>query len=287
MSLAIAIQTKEGIIVASDSRGTFGDPRRVTGANDTIQKVYGLTKYTAMAIAGANEIGATLLDLLTPVIQKQNLEGIDNILQATRQLFITRYNEWFPRLPAMPPPQAPHLQRPGLVVILAGYRMDNGKMTLLGQESMEICNISPQESSEELRNNVNKELMNYISKDGFDPKTSARLKINFTGEMTFEKLWQINDLMVKLRRDCFSQTDKYNILQLIWQVSDISETIEDDISPGIIEDYILEKPDEEFNNFVKEKLTEDKTQFNVEKLTQFGLSAIKSALRIMDKEEEV
>jgi len=105
MSLAIAIQTKEGIIVASDSRGTFGDPRRVTGANDTIQKVYGLTKYTAMAIAGANEIGATLLDLLTPVIQKQNLEGIDNILQATRQLFITRYNEWFPRLPAMPPPQ--------------------------------------------------------------------------------------------------------------------------------------------------------------------------------------
>ncbi len=148
-------------------------------------------------------------------------------------------------------------------------------------------NISPQESSEELRNNVNKELINYISKDGFDPKTSARLKMNFTGELTFEKLWQINDLMVKLRRECFSQTDKYNILQLIWQVSDISETIEDDISPGIIEDYILEKPEEEFNNFVKEKLTEESTQFNVEKLTQFGLSAIKSALRIMDKEEEV
>ena len=105
--------------------------------------------------------------------------------------------------------------------------------------------------------------------------------------MTFEKLWQINDLMIKLRRDCFSQTDKYNILQLIWQVSDISEIIEADISPGIVEDYILENPEEEFNNFVKEKLAEDKTQFNVEKLTQFGLSAIKSALRIMDKEEEV
>lgn len=148
-------------------------------------------------------------------------------------------------------------------------------------------NISPQESSEELRNYVNKELIEFISKDGFDPKTSARLKINFTGEMTFEKLWQINDIMIKLRRDCFSQTDKYNILQLIWQVSDISEIIEDDISPGIVEDYILEKPDEEFKNFVKEKLTEDKTQFNVDKLTQFGLNAIKSALRIMDKEREV
>lgn len=127
MSLAIAIQTNEGIVVASDSRGTFGDPRGVTGANDTIQKVYGLTKYTAMAVAGANEIGATLLDLLVPIIKEKSLEGIDNILQATRQLFGSKYNEWFPNLPAMPSPQAPHLQRPGLVVILAGYRMSNDK----------------------------------------------------------------------------------------------------------------------------------------------------------------
>jgi len=125
MSLAIAIQTNKGIVVASDSRGTFGDPRGVTGANDTIQKVYGLTKYTAMAVAGANEIGATLLDLLLPIIK--NLEGIDDILQATRQLFGSKYSEWFPNLPAMPSPQAPHLQRPGLVVILAGYRMVDGK----------------------------------------------------------------------------------------------------------------------------------------------------------------
>lgn len=120
MSLAIAIQTNEGIAVASDSRGTFGDPRGATGANDTIQKVYGLTRYTAVAIAGANEIGATLLDLLIPTIQQNNLEGVDDILQATRQLFKDKYNEWFPNLPAMPSPQAPHLQRPGLVAILAG-----------------------------------------------------------------------------------------------------------------------------------------------------------------------
>lgn len=129
MSLAIALQTKEGIVIASDSRGTFGDPRGVTGANDTIQKVYGLTKYTAMAIAGANEIGATLLDSLIPATQERNLEGIDAILESTRQLFIEKYNEWFPNLPDIPPPQAPHLQRPGLVAILAGYRMVDNKPT--------------------------------------------------------------------------------------------------------------------------------------------------------------
>lgn len=127
MSLAITIQTNEGIVVASDSRGTFGDPRGVTGANDTIQKVYGLTKYTAMAVAGANEIGATLLDLLLPIIKQENLKGIDDVLRATRELFGSKYNEWFPNLPAMPSPQAPHLQRPGLVVILAGYRTSNGE----------------------------------------------------------------------------------------------------------------------------------------------------------------
>lgn len=125
MSLAIAIQTNKGITIASDSRGTFGDPRRVTGANDTIQKVYGLTKYTAMAVAGANEIGAALLDLLLPIIKERNLEGIDDILQATRQLFEQKYNEWFPHLPAMPSPQTPHLQRPGLIITLAGYRIVN------------------------------------------------------------------------------------------------------------------------------------------------------------------
>lgn len=38
-----------------------------------------------------------------------------------------KYDEWFPNLPAMLSPQAPHLQRPGLVVILAGYRMTDGK----------------------------------------------------------------------------------------------------------------------------------------------------------------
>ncbi|MFX1384089.1 MAG: exonuclease SbcCD subunit D [Promethearchaeota archaeon] len=148
-------------------------------------------------------------------------------------------------------------------------------------------NVSPQETSEELERKINRELKKCVSNDGFNPKTAARLKINFTGEMTFEKVWQINDIMVRIRRECFSQTEKYNIMQLLWKTSDFSEFIEDDISPGIIEDYILEEPDEEFKQFVIEKLSDDKSQFNVDKLTRFGMSAIKKALSVMDKEEEV
>ncbi len=148
-------------------------------------------------------------------------------------------------------------------------------------------NISPQSSSAEVLEMINRELENHIAKDGFNPKTAARLKIRFIGEMTFERVWLINDIMTKVRRECFSQTETYNILQLIWQMSDISDRQEDDVSPGIIEDYVLDKPDEDFKNFVNEKLTDDKTQFNVDKLTQFGIEAIKSGLNVMEKEEEV
>ncbi|MFX0023591.1 MAG: exonuclease SbcCD subunit D [Candidatus Hermodarchaeota archaeon] len=147
--------------------------------------------------------------------------------------------------------------------------------------------INPKESTLDLETWVQGELDNYLSKDGFNSETSARLKFNFYGEMTTEKTWQINELMLKMRRNCFSQSEKYNILQLIWSISDISETFEDDISAGIIQDYILEKPDDEFKEFVQEKLSEDRTHYDVDKLAKFGMDAIKRALQFMEKEKEV
>ncbi|GAG96761.1 unnamed protein product, partial [marine sediment metagenome] len=65
------------------------------------------------------------------------------------------------------------------------------------------------------------------------------------------------------------------------------ETLEDDISAGRIQDYILEKPDVEFKTFVNEKLTEEKSNFNVDKLTQLGMKALNKALRTMEREKEV
>ncbi|MFX1390436.1 MAG: exonuclease SbcCD subunit D [Promethearchaeota archaeon] len=147
--------------------------------------------------------------------------------------------------------------------------------------------LNPNESKNDLELRIQNQLNKYLTPGGFDPKTSARLKLNFYGEMTYETTWKINDLMLKIRRNCFSQPEKYNILQLIWKITDISESIEDDISAGIIQDYILEQPDNEFKSFVQEKLNEDKTKFDVNKLTQFGMKAIRKALKIMEKEKEV
>ncbi len=146
---------------------------------------------------------------------------------------------------------------------------------------------NPDQSSIDLQNRIIDELNVFINKEGFDPKTAARLKFNFEGEITFEKNWQINELMSRIRRDCFSEPEKYNILQLIWKIADLSETLEDDISAGRIQDYILEKPDVEFKTFVNEKLTEEKSNFNVDKLTQLGMKALNKALRTMEREKEV
>jgi len=146
--------------------------------------------------------------------------------------------------------------------------------------------ISPSESSTVIKRSIEGELNHHRSAAGFNPKTSARLSFNFTGEITYEMVWNVTNIMTKLRRECFSNSKEYNILQLIWRTRDISEIIEDDVSPGIIEDYILMNPDEEFKAFVEEVLQDDKTQFQVDKLTEFGIAAIKKAFKIEKKEKE-
>jgi len=150
-----------------------------------------------------------------------------------------------------------------------------------------IIDVKANYSITDLEKHIQDEINKRLEDVTFNHKTAARLKINLEGEMTFERNWQINEMMAKIRRNYFSQPDKYNIMQLLWKISDISETLEDDISTGLILDYILEKPDDEFKSFVREKLSEDKTEYNVEKLTEFGMRAIKKALRIMEKEKEV
>ncbi len=153
--------------------------------------------------------------------------------------------------------------------------------------SLNVMDISPQDTSAELRNKILNKLRKFTSKKGFNSMTSARVKINFKGEFTFNKIWQINDTMSKIRRECFSETEKYNIMQLIWKISNISKYFEDDISSGRIIDYILKNPSEEFKQFVNEKLSDEESEFDVEKLTQFGIKTINYALKIMDKEKEV
>ncbi len=145
---------------------------------------------------------------------------------------------------------------------------------------------TPEDSTDELQQKIHTIIVSELKDSKFDPSTAARLKLSFIGEITFEKNWKITNLMNHIRRELFSQPEKYNLYQLIWQVKDISKFTEDDISPGTIAEFILESPEEEYKIFISEKLSESKTHYDLDKLTTFGMNSIKKALKLMEKEQE-
>lgn len=49
MTLTVCLKGKDGMVLASDSRGTFGDPRRVTAQNDNMKKLYAVSKYVGVS----------------------------------------------------------------------------------------------------------------------------------------------------------------------------------------------------------------------------------------------
>ena len=61
MTLLVALVGSDGLVLAADSRGTFGDPRGITAQNDAQQKAHILAPHAAVLIAGAGEVGSLLI----------------------------------------------------------------------------------------------------------------------------------------------------------------------------------------------------------------------------------
>jgi len=121
MSLIVCLRGNDGMVLASDSRGTFGDPRGVTAQNDNQKKVYPLSKYVGCAVAGSGEIGARLMDELIETIRQKNVEGTNNVIGVARELVKRRYDEWFAKFNIQPIAGAQQPVRPDLVLLLGGY----------------------------------------------------------------------------------------------------------------------------------------------------------------------
>ena len=161
MTLLVALQGKDGIVLAADSRGTFGDPREVTAQNDSQQKAHVLSQHVAVLQAGAAELAATILgrtrDVLAGGLLLQQLpgnaaptilhapepplprpdfvlpstpDGVTPVMETLRQTSRASYYEWFPSVPAMQAPglaaagQAP--VRPDVQLLVAGYEIEPG-----------------------------------------------------------------------------------------------------------------------------------------------------------------
>ena len=128
MTLLVTLKGTDGLVLAADSRGTFGDPRGLTAQNDSQQKAHVLSPHVAVLAAGSGEIGAMVIDTVRREAAARNLDGATNVLELLRQTARTSYQDWFPSVPAMQP--LPLVQagqvasRPDLAFILGGYDSD-------------------------------------------------------------------------------------------------------------------------------------------------------------------
>jgi len=114
VTLVAALQGVDGVVMASDSRATVGDPRGLTAINDTHTKLYRLTKYTGVAVSGASEIAAKLItDTQEKLGAQAEVVFVDDVLEVLRQTCLQRWGEW--RMLQMPVDM-----RPKVLFLVAG-----------------------------------------------------------------------------------------------------------------------------------------------------------------------
>jgi 20S proteasome alpha/beta subunit len=128
MTLLIALKGSDGMALAADSRGTFGDPRGVTAQNDSICKAFILTSHVAGIQAGSSELGATVLKLVQDALAKQaGIDDIESVVDVLHKTARASYDGWFPTLPQtviLNPQTGAPIGRPDLVFIVGGYGKD-------------------------------------------------------------------------------------------------------------------------------------------------------------------
>src|SRR3989304_2715264 len=128
MMLLVALTGKDGIVLAADSRGTFGDPRGVTAQNDAQEKLHILAKHVAVMIAGSGEVGSVVIDIAKKEAEGNGLDWASPVMEALRATSRKQYQEWSPSVPAIQAPQLAQTGqgavRPDLAFIVSGYEED-------------------------------------------------------------------------------------------------------------------------------------------------------------------
>ena len=128
MTLLVALKGADGLVLAADSRGTFGDPRGVTAQNDAQQKAHILARHVAVLAAGSGEVGSLVIELARHKTDERQLDGATPVLEVLRETARASYNEWFPSVPAIQPlaliQTGQIAVRPDLTFLVGGYEMD-------------------------------------------------------------------------------------------------------------------------------------------------------------------
>lgn len=113
MTLILSLRGMDGMVLAGDSRGTIGDPRGLTAINDSYTKLFKLSDYCGITVAGASELAAKLIDELAVILARGKHVYADAILLETRKLVRARYDDWFAKFKLE--------TRPDVHLIITGY----------------------------------------------------------------------------------------------------------------------------------------------------------------------
>lgn len=139
MTLLIALTGSDGLVLAADSRGTFGDPRGITAQNDAQQKAHILSPHVAVLTAGSGEIGALIIALVRQQLAQQKIDGATPVLEVLRKTAREQFASWFPSVPAIQPlaliQSGQVAVRPDLAFLIGGYE-SNGPARLFGLGSL-------------------------------------------------------------------------------------------------------------------------------------------------------
>ncbi len=110
MTLVIGLKTKDGIVIASDSRASS-----VLSSNDTVQKIFPLGQNSAIGIAGDGGLAMYFLDQVKDGLNYGT--GILDLVEQVRVRGKDKFNDFFAHL-------TPD-KRPSLSLLIAGYTKEN------------------------------------------------------------------------------------------------------------------------------------------------------------------
>jgi len=124
MSLVLALKGRDGIVVASDSRATIGDPRGLVTANDTVQKIFKLTDKVVLGIAGEANLGVSIINTVAQKLKEQKSEGLKNVVELVRRVSLELLGSWLGQREVITP-QAVISRWPSILYLIAGYDSNN------------------------------------------------------------------------------------------------------------------------------------------------------------------
>ena len=114
MTLIVGLRGSEGLVLATDSRATIGDPRGVTAVNDVQENIFQLSSHVGVALTGAVEVGAKLID----TVRREHAGLADMDVEASvgsvRTTARRCYDDWFEKFEVG--------NRPGLGFLFQGYK---------------------------------------------------------------------------------------------------------------------------------------------------------------------